>query len=105
MKAKSSLLTVSQDEINWAIENSIHTAICDYNTERMNFLEREQKAIEKGMAQGIEKGMAQGAQQNAIANAKNLLKMNLGTPEQISQAVSLPLEQVLALQNELKTEN
>ena len=28
--------------------------------------------------------------------------MNLGTPEQISQAVSLPLEQVLALKNEMK---
>ncbi|MBR4321156.1 hypothetical protein [Treponema sp.] len=32
----------------------------------------------------------------SIDSAKNLLKMNLGTPEQISQAVSLPLEQVLA---------
>lgn len=85
MKAKSSLLTVSQDEINWAIENSIHTAICDYNTERMNLLEK-------------------GAQQNAIASAKNLLKMDLLTPEQISQAVSLPLEQVRDLQKELEAE-
>lgn len=85
MKAKSSLLTVSQDEINWAIENSIHTAICDYNTERMNLLEK-------------------GAQQNAIASAKNLLKMDLLTPEQIAQAVSLPLEQVRDLQKELEAE-
>ncbi len=38
----------------------------------------------------------------SIDSAKNLLKMNLGTPEQISQAVSLPLEQVLALKDELK---
>ena len=40
-----------------------------------------------------------------IANAKNLLRMNLGSPDQISQAVSLPLEQVLALKEELAHEN
>lgn len=40
----------------------------------------------------------------AIATAKNLLRMNLLTPEQISQAVSLPLEQVLALRDELSKE-
>ncbi len=42
-----------------------------------------------------------GENDNKIANAKNLLKMNLGSVEQISQAVSLPLEQVLALKEEL----
>lgn len=31
--------------------------------------------------------------------ATNLLKMNLGSPEQIAQAVNLPLEEVLALKN------
>ena len=40
-----------------------------------------------------------------IANAKNLLRMNLGSVEQISQAVSLPLDQVLALKEELNHEN
>ena len=39
---------------------------------------------------------------NKIANAKNLLRMNLGSVEQISQAVSLPLDQVLALKEELE---
>ena len=86
MRAKSSLLTVSQDEINWAIENSIHTAICDYNTAILNAEE-------------------EGERKNAISNAKNLLRMNLGTPEQISQAVALPLDQVLALKDELKSES
>ena len=47
----------------------------------------------------------EGARENAIANAKNLLLMNLLTPEQISQAVSLPLEQVLELQKELMMNN
>ena len=41
---------------------------------------------------------------NKIANAKNLLQMNILSSEQISQAVSLPLEQVLALKKELVSE-
>ena len=46
----------------------------------------------------------EGEESAKITNARNLLKMNLGTPEQISQAVSLPLEQVLALKKEIETE-
>ena len=42
-----------------------------------------------------------GAQEKAVEAARNLLKMNLGTPEQIAQAEGLPLEQVLELQKEL----
>ena len=42
-----------------------------------------------------------GRQEKAIEAAQNLLKMNLGTPEQIAQAEGLPLEQVLELQKEL----
>ena len=40
----------------------------------------------------------------SIANAKNFLRMNLGSPEQIAQGTSLPLEQVLALKEELAHE-
>ena len=40
-------------------------------------------------------------QQKALETARKLLKMNLGNPEQIAQAVGLPLEQVLDLQKEL----
>ena len=42
-----------------------------------------------------------GAQARSIENAKNLLRMNLLSPEQISQAVSLSLEEVLSLKEEL----
>ena len=45
-------------------------------------------------------GERKGAQEKAVENAQNLLKMNLGNPEQIAQAVGLPLEQVLELQKE-----
>lgn len=40
------------------------------------------------------------AEQRAINSAKNLLAMNVLTPEQIAQALNLPLEQVLQLQKE-----
>ena len=56
---------------------------------------------EKGLEEGREEGRKEGAKQNAIANARNLLNMQLGSPEQIAQAVSLPLEQVLAIKEEL----
>ena len=39
-----------------------------------------------------------------VENAKNMLKMNLGTIEQISKAVSLPLEQVMEIAEKLKAE-
>ncbi len=42
--------------------------------------------------------------EGARENAKNLLRMNLGSLDQISQAVSLPLEQIIALKEELSHE-
>lgn len=39
--------------------------------------------------------------EQALEAARNLLAMNILTPEQIAQAVGLPLEQVLDLQKEL----
>ncbi len=80
MQAKSSLLTVSQDEINWATQNSI-------------FIAREDQAAILYNAE------QRGARQNAIANARNALNMGL-SPEQVSQITELPLEQVLTLKNE-----
>ncbi|MBB5225811.1 hypothetical protein DYE50_07955 [Treponema ruminis] len=49
-------------------------------------------------------GIQIGARETAIANAKNFLRMNLGSPEQIAQGTSLPLEQVIALKEELSHE-
>ncbi|WP_294428699.1 Rpn family recombination-promoting nuclease/putative transposase [uncultured Treponema sp.] len=49
-------------------------------------------------------GRIEGARENAIANAKNLILMHILTPEQIAQAVSIPLEQILALKEELTRE-
>ena len=52
--------------------------------------------------EGKEEGFQQGVQQKAIEAAINLIKMKLGTPEQIAQAQGLPIEKVLELQQQLK---
>ena len=47
----------------------------------------------------------EGSLEKAIEIAENLLKMNLGTPEQIAQAVNLPLEQILSIKENLLAES
>ena len=56
---------------------------------------------EAGYEEGVADGMAEGAQKNAIANAKNFIRMNILTAEQIAQGTGLTLEQVLALKSEM----
>ena len=64
--------------------------------------EEEYRRVMKREA--FEDGMEEGVQQTARQNARNLLHMNILTPEQIAQAVSLPLEEVLALKAGLSQE-
>ncbi|MCR4823101.1 MAG: Rpn family recombination-promoting nuclease/putative transposase [Treponema sp.] len=105
MSAKSSLLTVSQDEINWARQNSIfiaeqdHAAIV-YNAEKQGMERGMKQGLEQGMKQGMKQGLEQGIEQGERKAkeeaARNLIK--LGLPyEQISQVLSLPLEDIKAL--------
>ena len=47
------------------------------------------------------KGLEEGKQEKAVEDAKNLLKLGLGTEEQIAQAVCLPLEEVQKLAEEI----
>ena len=46
-------------------------------------------------------GREEGLLQKAVEAAINLLKMGVGTPEQIAQAQGLTLEQVLELQKQI----
>ena len=66
----------------------------------------KKEGIAEGMAEGIKKGIKQGtlagAQQNAIEAAKRLLKMNLGSIEQIAEAINLPVAQVKTLADEIR---
>ncbi len=47
-------------------------------------------------------GRKEGIRENSIQNARNLLMMNLGTPEQIAQATGLSLEEVLSIKETLR---
>ena len=51
--------------------------------------------------EGQKQGLLEGSQQKAIEDAANLLKLGVLTPEQISSAIGLPLEQVVELKNSL----
>jgi len=85
---------MSEADDNWFVQNSRFIAERDKNTQIHN---AEKRGMEKGLKQGIQ----QGEQKKAIEAAINLLKMKLGTPEQIAQAQGLPLEKVLELQKEI----
>ena len=61
-------------------------------------------ALAEGLKRGLKNGIKQGVQENAIANAKNLLSLNKLSADEIAQCCSLPLEQVLALKEELDRE-
>ena len=60
-----------------------------------------QQTIDEEKRFAFEEGVSLGVEQNARENARNLLRMNILTSEQIAQAVSLSVEEVLTLQEEL----
>ncbi len=85
MNADTALNTISQDDINWARENSIFIAERDRATVLYNAEQR---------------GIQQGTQQKALAVAVEFLKEGI-SPEVIAKCVKLPLEKVLELKAEI----
>lgn len=75
------------EDARWSFENSIFVGTRDYNS-RMHCAEQ--------------KGLKKGAMQNARENARNFLKLNKLSDEEIAQCCSLPLEQVFAIKKELE---
>ncbi len=61
----------------------------------------ESLAIQDSKREGRKEGIAEGRQEAKLEAARNLLKMKLGTFEQIAQAQGLPLEEVQKLAEEL----
>ena len=55
----------------------------------------------EGIAEGIRQGTLAGVQQKAVEDAERLLKMNLGSIEQIAEAINLPVAQVKKLAEEI----
>ena len=90
-----------REAVDWSIkENFLEGFVREQKEEiiAMCLTEYDEESAIRGWKQdGIEEGM----QRKAVEAARNLLAMNVLTPEQIAQAEDLPLEQVLALQKEL----
>ncbi|MCR4631167.1 MAG: hypothetical protein K5786_06005 [Treponema sp.] len=66
--------------------------------EKMCLTEFDRDLYEKNRK---EESYNEGVMDKAIEAAKNLLKMKLGTPEQIAQAAGLPIEKVMELAKEV----
>ena len=64
-----------------------------------------QQTIDEEKYYAREEGREEGARETAIANAKNLLKKVALSPELIADCCSLPLDEVLALKEELAQES
>ena len=67
-----------------------------YMTWEMTMMHERREGIAEGIAQGIQ----QGVREKAIEAAKNLLKMNILSAEQIVLATGLSIEEVKQLQTE-----
>ena len=88
------LKNVSQDELNWYHETRYWMHVSDEVT-RIN------AAIREGHAKGLAEGLAEGEHKKAVEAARNLLKMNILSIDQIAQAQGLPLEKVQELAKKL----
>ncbi len=73
------LKNISQDEINWYHETRYWMHVSD------------QKSM---ISSAEDRGIAKGELNKAIATAKNLLRMKLGSNQQISEATGLPVSQI-----------
>ena len=90
MAAENTLTKINMDEWRWIIQGQIEGKKRDYTS---GLLAAERRGVAKGIEQGV--------QQNARENARNLLKEG-DAPEKIARCCSLPLEEVLALKDELE---
>ena len=72
----------------------------EWRNQFMTFKEQFWEELEEAKEIGAREARAE----VSLKSAENLLKMNLGTPEQIAQAVNLPLEQSLSIKENLLAE-
>lgn len=99
MNARKSLSSISTDRNLLMQEFYIEIAERDRRSAlsaatREGMSEGRAKGIAEGRAEGLAAGKSEGMELKAIETANNLLKMNVLTHEQISQAVGLSLEKI-----------
>ena len=67
--------------------------LCAKYDYKMDIAVKQEEAFEDGMEKGIE--------QKAVDTAINLIKMNLGSYEQIAEATGLPIKKISELAKDL----
>ena len=84
-------------------DNSMCKAVEDLIKREATLAKAEGKAegIAEGIAKGQAKGKAEGALLATLENAKAILKAGLATPEQVAEALNLPLGKVKELAKEI----
>ncbi|MBP5448360.1 MAG: hypothetical protein J6X95_09800 [Treponema sp.] len=100
-KKKMKIEQAVREAVDWAIKQNFLEGFVREQKEEiiaMCLTEYDEESCIRGWRQD---GIEMGREEKALETARKLLKMNLGNPEQIAQAVGLPLEQVLDLQKEL----
>ena len=111
-KAGMKIEQAVNEAVDWAIEEKFLEGFVREQKEEiigMYLTEfNEERAIrgwrQEGIEEGRELGIAEGESKKAVETARNMLKLNVGTPAQISQITGLSLEQILELQKELAAE-
>lgn len=76
-------------------------SVAKQNLEWRNQFMTIREAFAEEIEEAVEEAVLENTREVAHEYAKNLLRMNILTPKQIAQAVSLPLEEVCALKNEV----
>ena len=122
MEAQCVLSKISDDELNWSRQRAYYETLSHEETIRdeadtkgyqRGYESGKKDGYDSGMKEGYDsgkkegydsgmsKGLEQGAHDKAVENAKNFLKMNVNSIEQIAQGVGLSVEEVKALDNEI----
>ena len=91
--------------VDWAIEqNLLNGLFKKYRAEVLDMMltEYDEDFNNKTWYEdGVEDGILKGKEEKALEAAENLLRMGIGTVEQISQATKLTIDQVKELQNKV----
>lgn len=107
MAAEKIVKRMSNADDNWYIQNSRYIAERDhytimYNARKRGLEEGRAQGLIEGHAEGLAEGLVEGRAESLSETATNLLRMKVGSPQQIAEATGLSLEKVIELQNKIK---
>ena len=107
-KKGMSAVAAVDEAMDWAVHANLLNGFFKVQKEEvlaMSLTEYDEEEVRRDfIEEGREIGIAEGTQQKAVEDASNMLRKNYPVDD-ISEITGLPLEQVLQLQAQLKTDN